>query len=56
VIIEAGDQVEPSAEGLDVPGDGVDGGDLTALDRQGRARYPSPPLTLTAWSGSSSAS
>ena len=36
VVAEAGDQVKPPAECLDVAGDGVDGGDLAALD----LRYP----------------
>ena len=36
MVTEAGDQVEPPAKCLDVAGDGVDGGDLAALD----LRYP----------------
>ena len=36
VVANAGDQVEPPAECLDVTGNGVDGDDLTALD----LRYP----------------
>ena len=32
MVAEAGDQFEPSAECLDVAGDGVDSGDFAALD------------------------
>jgi hypothetical protein len=32
VVSEAGDQVEPTAERLNVAGDGVDCGDLASLD------------------------